>query len=238
MDYLNIATHWTMWLAGAPLAIITIVIPVIYIRLAKKASTDVGLSAAEAKKAIRVGMTASIGPAVGVLVVMLGLMASFGSPYAWTQSVSIGSAPIVLSAANLTAGRMGSALGSESFTALHFAAVAWVLALNGMSWLLFTGFFADKLAVIQRKVSGGHPENIAILSGGAMIGAFAYFFVGEFNTGIELQDSGYIAALLSSGITMYLLTLIGAKFPKIKEYNLGISMLAGMAIGVLWKTIL
>lgn len=233
-NYMEVANHWTLWIAGAPLAILTVVQGVLFLRKALKVRKEVDLTKDEAMKALRVGATASIGPAFGVFVVMLGLMAAIGAPFAWMRLTTIGSAPIQLSAAQQAAEAMGTTLGGEGYGAVHFANAAWVLSLNGMSWLIVTGLFAHKMDDIKEKVSCGDPRIVGVLGSGAMIGAFAYLFSSEFFTGLERPDTaGYLAALLASGVSMIGLSLLAKKYPKLAEYNLGIAMIIGMAAAVI-----
>lgn len=237
-NYMEIANHWTLWVAGAPVALLTLIQAVIFARKALRVRKEVNLSKQDAMKAVRVGATASIGPAIGVVVVMLGLMTAIGSPFAWMRLTTIGSAPIQLSAAQLSAEAMGTTLGGEGYGAMHFAAAAWVLSLNGMAWLLVTGFFADKMETIQTKVSGGDPKRIGVIGSAAMIGAFAYLFMNEFYVGIDSGDNGYIVSLFSAGISMYLLNLLAKRFPRLSELNLGIAMIIGMAAGVIYNRVI
>lgn len=237
-NYLDVANHWTLWIAGAPLAILTVVQAVLFLKRALKVREEVGLTKEEAKKALRVGATASIGPAFGVFVVMLGLMAAIGAPFAWMRLTTIGSAPIQLSAAQQAAEAMGTTLGGEGYGAVHFANAAWVLSLNGMSWLIVTGLFAHKMDDIKEKVSGGDPKVVGVLASGAMIGAFSYLFSDEFFKSFDRPDTtAYITALFASGFTMLGLSLLARKYPKLAEYNLGIAMIVGMTAAVIANNI-
>lgn len=237
-NYMDIANHWTIWIAAFPLALLTLVPAILYARRAFKIREEVGLSRNEAVKAFRVGATASIGPAFGVFVIMLGLMTALGAPFSWMRLTTIGSAPIQLSAAEMAAEAMGTTLGGEGYEAVHFASAAWVLSLNGMTWLLVTGLFADKMDTIQTKVAGGDPKKIGVIGGAAMVGAFAYLFTNEFYTGIETGDNGYVVSLFAAGISMYLLNILAKKFPKLNELNLGIAMIIGMAAGVFYNRVI
>lgn len=231
---MEVANHWTLWIAGAPLAILTVVQAMLFLRHALKVRQEVGLTKKEAMRALRVGATASIGPAFGVFVVILGLMAAIGAPFAWMRLTTIGSAPIQLSAAQQAAEAMGTTLGGEGYGAVHFANAAWILSLNGMAWLLVTGLFAHKMDDIKEKVSGGDPRVVGVLGSGAMIGAFAYLFSDEFFKGLERPDTGgYLAALFTSGFAMLGLSFLAKRYPKLAEYNLGIAMVIGMAAAVI-----
>ena len=63
------------------------------------------------------GLISAIGPALGVFIVMVGLMASIGGPMAWLRLSIIGAAATELSAANIGA----EACGAVSYTHLNDA---------------------------------------------------------------------------------------------------------------------
>ena len=77
-SYLNIANSWVLWLAAFPLLITVLFQAIIFSKKAKDAAKIVGLSDADVRKSFRIGMTSSIGPVLGVFIVMLGLMSVIG----------------------------------------------------------------------------------------------------------------------------------------------------------------
>lgn len=234
-NYLDIANHWIMWLSVTPVVIITIYQAYSFSKRAFKAAPLVNLSDEDAKKAFRVGLTASIGPAMGVLVVMLGLMAAIGGPIAWQRLAIIGAAPTELAAATQAATAMDVTLGGAGYELTHYANAAWVMALNGGAWLLFTGLFTDKLDVMTKKVSGGNAKTLGLISIAAVIGSFAYLFLNEINKGLAPGQSAAIVAALAGLVAMMILEQLAKKYPKLTEFNLGIAMLIGMFVAVLFK---
>lgn len=158
MDYLIYANSWLMWLLAIPVALICGGQAFIFYKKAMKTAPLVELSQEDAKKAFKVGAVSAIGPALGVFVVMLGLMGAIGGPLAWMRLSVIGAAPTELAAANMAASAMGTTLGAKDYTLIHFANAAWVMALNGSAWLLTTGLFTHKLDKLTKKVSGGDTK--------------------------------------------------------------------------------
>lgn len=130
------------------------------------------------------GLTSAIGPALGVFVVMLGLMSAIGGPIAWQRLSIIGAAPTELTAATMAAQAQGLELGGQGYGLINFANASWVMALNGSAWLLTTGLFTDKLAIATKKISGGDTRKLAIIGGAAMCGAFGYLF-GDYIIGLH-----------------------------------------------------
>lgn len=63
-------------------AVLVVIQSLIFHRRSRGAGELVGLREEEARRAFRIGAVSAIGPAFGVFVVMLGLMAAIGGPFA------------------------------------------------------------------------------------------------------------------------------------------------------------
>lgn len=233
--YLDVANSWMMWVAVSPVLFVCLYQAYSFAKKAFDSGHLVDLSKEEATKAFKVGMTSSIGPALGVFVVMLGLMAAIGGPIAWQRLSIIGAAPTELAAATQAATAMEVELGGAGYGLKHFANAAWVMALNGGAWLLFTALFTDKLEIITQKVSRGNTKTLGVLGAGAILGSFAYLFLNEVRKGLQPNQTPILAAALSAMVAMVLLERVAKKYPKLTEYNLGIAMLVGMFAAVLVK---
>ncbi len=237
-NYLDIANSWVLWLGCIPLLAVVLSQAVIFGRKAKLSAQITGLSDADVRKAFRVGMTASIGPALGVFIVMLGLMSVIGGPLAWMRLSIIGAASTELAAAQMAAQAQGTDLTSPEYGLINFANATWVMALNGSAWLFVSGLFADKMNKVTNKIAGGNPVKVAILMVTAMSGAFGFLFCHEIVKALKAsKEKNYpaIAAAVSAAVLMIVFEKIGNKFPKLKEYTLGIVMVLAMGIAMLVK---
>lgn len=234
-NFLDAANSFPMWLSVVPVVVAVLSEAFIFTKKAKEAGPLVGLDEKEAKRAFKVGATAAIGPSLGVFIVMLGLMAAIGAPLSWQRLSIIGAAPTELAAANMAAKAQDVTLGAENYGLINYANATWVMALNGGAWLFTSGLFTDKLDKISNKVTGGDTKKLGILSVTAMCGAFGYFAVNEFIKGLAPDNHANIAAVVASALSMGLLTEIGKKYPKLNEFNLGISMIIGMIAAIIVK---
>lgn len=232
MDYLNYANSWLLWLSCLPVVLIVAFQSIIFVRRAKASAKIVDLSEADVKKAFRVGATSAIGPALGVFVVMLGLMAAIGGPLAWQRLAIIGAAPTELAAASMAAKAQGVELGGSNYNLINFANACWVMALNGSAWLLSTALLSDKMDHISKKVSGGDKAKIGILGLGAMLGAMAFLVSNDITKGLKGNNNSVLACAIGAFIAMVILDKIAKKYPKLVEYNLGIAMVIGMISAV------
>ncbi len=207
MDYVKISNSFTVYLLCGATVVIALLQAVLYIRMAKKMTVKANVPAAIPKQAFRVGLISAIGPALGVFIVMVGLMSSIGGPMAWMRLSIIGAAPTEL------------------------MAITWfVMALNGAGWLIVTGCFTPALERVRDKMSGGDSKWLVVLSGACSIGIFGYLNANDITKGI-----GNASAVIGGIISMALLQkFLVPKFPKVKEYTLGIAMILGMACGIIY----
>ncbi|NLY73169.1 MAG: DUF5058 family protein [Tissierellia bacterium] len=233
-DYLEIANSSFLWFSALPITLTVIIQAVIFTKRAFNSVELVDLTREDANKAFKVGAVSAIGPALGVFVVMLGLMAVIGGPLAWMRLSIIGAAPTELAAAGMAAKAMGMELTSPEYGLLEFSNAAWVMALNGGAWLLFTGLFTDKVEGLTNKIYNGDPKKVGILMIAAMCGAFAYLFGNELIKILNPETAAYAVAGISAGISMIFLERAAKKYPKLGEYNLGITMIIGMFFAVLF----
>ena len=234
MDYVEISNSMIVYLLCGITVAIAFIQAVLYIRMAKKMTVKANIPATVPKTAFRVGLISAIGPALGVFIVMVGLMTSIGGPMAWQRLSIIGAAPTELTAAKLGAEVAGVTFGGADYTT-EVLALSWItMTLNGCGWLLFVGLFAHKLEKLRVKVGGGDSKWLVVLSGASTLGVFGYL-----NAGDVVKGHGNLISVIFGALGMILFTkYLNQKFPKIKEYSLGIAMLFGMVGATLYDILL
>lgn len=230
MDNLTIANSAMVWLLCGITVVIAFVQAILYMRMAHKTAAKAQIPQDVTKKSFRIGLISAIGPALGVFIVMVGLMASIGGPMAWMRLSIIGAAATELTAATLGANAAGVELGGAGYT-LTIMAVSWfAMALNGMGWLLVTGIFTPSLEKLREKMSGGDSKWLIVLSGACSLGIFGYL-----NQSQIVKGWGNALASISGALAMVaLVKWIVPKYPKLMEYSLGIAMLFGMFCAVIY----
>lgn len=229
MDYLSIANAPVFWGLCGITVLISLGQALLFMRQANKTSAEVNLPQALPKKAFKIGMISAIGPACGVFIVMVGLMASIGGPMAWLRLSIIGAAATELSAATMGAQAAGVEFGGEGYT-LTIMAVSWfAMALNGAGWLVVSGTITPALEKLRGKLSGGDTKWLAVLSGACSLGIFGYLNANEIVKGL-----GNTIACLAGALSMVaIMKWVVPKHPKIAEYSLGIAMIIGMFFAVI-----
>lgn len=230
----QISNQSILWLLCGFTVIVAALQAVLYMRQSSKMSKQANIDPAIPKQAFRIGLISAIGPALGVFIVMIGLMASIGGPMAWLRLSIIGAAATELSAATIGANACGVELGSEQYTIICLAVSWFTMALNGAGWLLFTSVATPSLETLRNKISGGDIRWLAVLSGACSLGIFGYLNAGEILKGV-----GNTLAVIAGAISMVAITkTICKKYPKLLEYSLGIAMIIGMAVAVIYEQML
>lgn len=230
-NYLEIANSSTIWWLCSITVGIAFLQAVLYMIMAQRtvAKAPALVAPGVAGKSFRIGLITAIGPALGVFIVMVGLMAAIGGPMAWTRLSIIGAAPTEMTAATYGARASGVELGGGGYN-LTVMSVSWfAMALNGAGWLVVTGLFTPMLESLREKASGGDSKWLVVLSGACSLGIFGYLNHGEI-----LRGWGNATASVTGAICMvFLVKCIVPKYPKLMEYSLGIAMLFGMFCAIL-----
>ena len=238
MDHVKISNLPIFWLLAGFTVFISALQAFLYIREAKKATKVCNVDPEIPKKAFKIGLISAIGPALGVFIIMVGLMSVIGGPIAWLRLSIIGAAPTELTAATYGAQACGLEGLSDPGYNIQVLAVSWfAMALNGAGWLLFTGVATPGLEKIRDKMSGGDMKWLAVMSASCSIGIFAYLvanlIIGK--GGLSNLNIGNAYACFGGAIFMILLgKFVVPKVPKLAEYSLGIAMILGIAVAILF----
>ena len=224
-DVLKIANSSPLWFICAGTVLITLIQSILYLRLSKKTSAVLGISKERCNKAFKTGVIASIGPSISVFIIMVGLMAVIGGPISWMRLSIIGAAQTELVAANFGAQAAGTELGSPGYDKTALIVSYFTMALNGCGWLLLVAFFGHKIDIVRKKVGGTTPQALAVFVAAAMVALY-----GNLSVGSMMVNTPTAVSVLAAGISMLLLLQISKKYSFLREYNLGIAMLVGMAV--------
>lgn len=221
------------WLTAAFIVLLVVVQSVLYAKLAYKTADKLKMSKETCNKALKVGMITAIGPVIAIFIIMVGLMAVIGGPMAWMRLAIIGAAPTELTAAKVGADALGVEFGGANYDIKALATSWWTMAINGCGWLLMVGLFASKLEGLREKVSGNDTKWLGVLTGAATLGAFGYL-----NSADVVKGGGNLIAVLAGAFAMVGLGFLMEKNPKmkkVKEYSLGIAMLFGVFLAVMFN---
>jgi len=227
-DILMIANNLGVWIAATPVVIVTAIQAMIFTRLARGTAKKLGIPDETCAIAFKTGLVTAIGPAIAVFIVMVGMMSVIGGPISWLRLAIIGAAPTELTAAKTGADAIGVSFGGADYDLNALASSWWTMSVNGAGWLLVVGLFTHKLEGLRIKVGGGDTKWLAVLSSAAMLGVFGYL-----NSGDVVKGGGGLVAVIVGAVSMIAMLKITQKYPKLKEYSLGVAMLLGMFAAVI-----
>ncbi|MCQ4726751.1 DUF5058 family protein [Anaerotignum faecicola] len=223
--YLEIANSPMMWAMVIPTLIVVCLQAYIFIRDAVKAGPIVGLTSKETKEAMRAGAICSIGPGLSMFTVMIALMSILGGPFAWLRLSIIGTMTTEMLGATAGATAMGVELGGPDYGIIAFTCSVWVITLNTWGFFIVNLLFAHKVEKVKVAIEKHDTHLFDSVGLCVMISSIAMFLAGQMVGG-----TGKLIAGIAGFIVMYILLFISDKFPKLREYNLGISMLLAIFI--------
>lgn len=234
-DIVAIANSPVIWACSALTVMVVVVQSLLYYKLAKKNAASMGISEADCALAFRTGIISALGPAIACFVALVGLMAIIGGPIAWLRLSIIGAAPTELAAATAATASMGlpsAQLSDPAFTLEALAVTWWTLALNGCGWLIVVALFADKLESIREKVGGGDAKWMGMLTAASMVGIFAFLTLNSIVSNMHVKFP-QLGAAIASGVCMFACLKLSEKYAPLREYSLGVAIIAGLVAGSL-----
>lgn len=228
-----------LWIIAIIIISIVIIQTLLYVRLAFKSASELDFPREKCIQGLKAGMIASIGPAIAVFVVMVGMMSLIGGPVTWMWLTMIGSADTKLTAARLSAEAMGVTLGSSDFSGIALANTYWAMSINGVGWLLVVGFMTHRMERVRQKIGGGDQKWLTLFGISASISAFAYLNVETiYKSLMKVSTIGSSAlapamAVMGGIIGMMLLQKLGGKYRWLRGVALGISMVIGICTAII-----
>ncbi len=237
-DVLLIANGWILWGFAICLISVVIVQAFLYLRLTLAFSDQFQiLSAPERTKVYKTATINSVGPAVAIFFIAVSLITMVGGPVTLMRVGVIGSAVFEFVAADAGAKAAGAQLGTDSYTLQAFTTSVWVMTLGGMGWLLSAFFLTKNLDTAQHRLNAANPALIRAMATATPIAIFSTLIVNTVidkhwlsDISVEVDD---LAAIVAGGAAMALLTRLGRRWPWLREWSVGLSLVVGITVGYL-----
>ena len=228
-NYLEIANKPIFWLVCMPAVLIIAGLSLLFYKQAVKTAPLVDLNEKDCFKALKIGSIAAIGPSLAVFAVLLTLMGVLGGPFAWMRLSIIGSATTEMIGAQVGAAVVGATIGDASYDINAFASSVWTITLNTCGFIIFVFLFAHRGEKVKSGIAKRDVYVLAIIGTAAILGINGYLATYlSWSGGI-----GHFTALMVALLCGLVINAVGKKYPKILEFNMGISMFAGMFAGQL-----
>lgn len=231
MDIASIYNSKILWISCVPLVVVALIQTLLISGKAVKTAKTADISIKDCYKAFRTGAISAIGPSMAIVVILIGLMTSIGAPISFMR-VSIGAEDAELLHASLGSQAVGETLGGEDYTLLGFAAAVWGMTTRAISWAI-TALIIPNAARLQNRIVEKDGNIMSVISIGCMIGIMSFMSINNVVSGIDKA-----IAALGSATAMLLLSKLSVEHKRIKEFMLGLSMICGLILGMIFSILL
>lgn len=235
-EVLSVANGPVLWILALLIISVVVAQAIMYLRMTLNFSNQFNILSKEDKSVVyKTAIINSIGPAVAIFFVAVSLMTIVGGPITLMRIGVIGSAHFEAAAAGIGAEVVGAKIGTDSYTLTAFAASVWIMTLGGMGWLITTLLVTKKLDQAQDKLSVSNP---ALVQAAGTATPIAIFVILAANSAIKKEwlsnidiSVDKLIAIITSAVLMFVLHQVGKKISWLREWNLGFSLVAGIAAG-------
>ena len=233
-------------ICGGVIAVVALICVVFMIR-AYRAGLAIGMDAAKMRRVIISSTTFTILPAVGILLGVIALSGSLGTPLPWLRLSVIGALHYETQVAQGAAENVGlSGLNAAEMTATAFSTIALVMSACIMGGILMSIFFTkrytNRLSGSSGKsggVAGGFGDKAMTAMFIGLVSAYVGNYVGQLVSGKGLFTFAGswtpIAVMAVAAIAMALFIYLAEKKKAawVENFSIAGSMLCGMIAAVL-----
>lgn len=235
-------------ICGGIIALVAVICIVFMVR-AYKAGVAIGMDRTKMKRAITSSATFSLLPSVGILLGVIALSGSLGTPWPWLRLSVIGALHYETQVAQAAAEQVGmSTLSIAEMTPSAFATIALLMSVCIMWGMLFTLLFnkkySGKLGSGKKSGNGGGFGDMAMTAMFiGLVTAYIGSYIGEIvsKNGLFTFTGNWLplAVAAVSALAMALFTWIAEKprFAWVESFSIAASMLLGMASAIVLKLV-
>lgn len=219
-----------MWIASGIIVLVIVIQALIYMRVAKKEATNLGISKDKQKEAQRSALVAAIGPTIALSVMLITLMASFGGPTAWMRMNDVGSGRTELAIASMVGDMVSGEAGTAAAELESLSYAVWAQGIDVAGWLLGAMLMITMGNTMTKKLNEKfNPKWIKMLMGGCLVSLFSYLLINQ----VYGKPSPYCVAAIGGGVAMLVLNKVFSKNKRLQELGLGISIIVGAVVAAL-----
>ena len=245
MNILSLLNSAPMYaICGGIIAFVAVVCAVFMVR-AYRAGLAMGIDRVKLKRAITSSATFSLLPSVGILLGVIALSGSLGTPWPWLRLSVIGALHYETQVAQAAAEQVGmSSLSAAEMTPSGFATIALLMSICIM-WGMVLSIFFNKRYLGRlgsgKKSSGGagfgDTAMTAMFIG--LVSAYIGSYIGGFVSGGGLFSGSFMPLIVVfvSGLVMAGFIYLSEKknLAWVESFSIAGSMLIGMAAAVVVK---
>lgn len=218
---LQVANSAAAWIFCLLIVVLVFFQTFVFSKISLNYRKEFGVSSSEIKKAFKSGIITTVGPALSIFIVGLGLVARIGGPLTLARLSVIGNATFEASAAELGAAALGTSINSPDYNLIAYTCSVWVMGLGGSCMLIMPFLFTKSLTNISKKVI--NKRNLAKIIGiSASLASFGYF-----SLDYAIKSNKNLVAVAAAFLTVLVVTKLGEKFKILwaKEWSLAFSII-------------
>lgn len=222
------------------------VICVVFLVRAWRAGAALGMDKAKMRRVITSSVTFTILPSVGILLGVIALSGSLGTPWPWLRLSVVGALHYETQVAQAAAEQVGmSSLSASEMTAGHFTTIALLMSVCIMWGMLLSTLFSKRYL---KKLGGGGGTGAAGFGDRAMTAMFIGLicaYVGSYIGGFVSGEGRFafagdwmpLAVAGVSGLAMAGCVYLSEKkgMAWVESFSIAGSMLVGMAAAALLR---
>ena len=207
-----------------------------------KAGLAIGMDKTRMKRAVVSSATFAVLPSVGILLGVIALAGSLGTPWPWLRLSVIGALHYETQVADAAAEQLGVSLGSGQMTAQAFPTIALLMSICIMWGMILSVFFnkkyTQKLTVSKEKAGGGFGDLAMTAMFIGLVSAYMGSYIGGFVSGngrfTFTSDWTPIVVAAVSALVMAGFVYLAEKKQKawVESFSVAGSMIVGMAAAV------
>lgn len=237
---MKMANSLEMWLCCLPLIALIFVQAIGFWRMGMRYKREFNISKSDISQSMRAGLISTLGPALSVFVVGLGLIASIGAPLTLSRLSVIGNSMYESFSAQFAASAMGTALGAADFSPEAWTACVFVMNLGGIAMLILPLIFVRPVSMATTKAAkSGNSVIMRVLGISAALGSFGYtalnYFCGSKYSWLtnEFQPK-YIVSVLGGAAGMAVFSILAKKknIKWLREWSLAFAIIIGAVASI------
>ena len=229
-------------ICGGIVAFVALICIVFLIR-AWRAGLAIGMDRTKMKRVIVSSATFSALPSVGILLGVIALSGSLGTPWPWLRLSVIGALHYEAQAAQVAAEQVGmKTLSAAEMTASGFSTIALLMSVCIMWGMLLSIFFNKKYSEKLTTSAAGKHMGFADQAMTAMFIGLVSTYIGSYLGGFVSGEGLFafrgdwmpLVVAAVSALVMGVLTVLSEKkhMDWIENFSIALSMLLGMAAAV------
>lgn len=243
MTILNKLNSVPMYAICGIIVLFVAVVCVVFLIRAYRTGKAIGMDTTKMKRTIISSATFSILPSVGILLGVIALSGSLGTPWPWLRLSVIGALHYETQIAQAASEQVGmSSLSASEMTATGFTTIALLMSVCIMWGMILSVFINKKYTkklTAQGKNNGGGFGNIAMT---AMFIGLVSTYVGRYVGGLISENGMFtftgdiiplVVMLAAAAVMAVCIWLMEKKkWAWVDSFSIAVSMIAGMAAAV------